>query len=91
VQWPFPEGAFIVTRAEVAADAGGGRFEIDAEQRGDEKTRWLLEVPAGMPRRALIAPGNTAWVVAGHPRFDRALKRLVLTCEAIEERIVDEK
>ena len=30
-----------------------------------------------------------AWVIAGHQRFDRALKRLVLIAEDIEEKYLD--
>jgi hypothetical protein len=91
VKWPFPDGAYVVTRAEVLADLGGGRFEIDAQQRSDEKTSWVLEVPPEVRGRALLGAGRVAWVVAGHPRFDRSMKKLVLTCEDIEERYIDEK
>jgi hypothetical protein len=90
-QWPFPDGAYVATRADVVADLGGGRFEIDAQQRGDEKTTWVLEVPPSVRGRALLAPGKVAWVVAGHARFDKSLKKLVLTCEDVEERYIDEK
>ncbi len=84
VTWKFPVEKFVLTRVTVLSDEGNGRYLIDASQQ----LAWMLEVPPSVKRRELLVPGRIAWVIAGHPRFDAGLKRLVLTAEDIEERYI---
>jgi hypothetical protein len=84
VEWKFPVDKFFLAKVTVLSDEGNGRYLIDASQQ----LAWLLEVPPSVKRRELLVPGRIAWVIAGRPRFDPGLKRLVLTAEDIEERYI---
>jgi hypothetical protein len=86
VRWPYPPEAFVLCHIEIGADLGGGRFEIET----NNKQSWVLEVPPNLPRRELVAPGRMLWVIMGKARFDRGIKKLVLTAEDVEERYVRE-
>lgn len=86
VRWRYPMDGFVLSNIEIGREVEGGRFEIDAGQG----LSWLLEAPAALPRRSVLVPGRRAWVILGHPRFDRDLKKLVLVAEDVEERYVRE-
>lgn len=87
VKWPFPPEEFVVAVVTPLGDLGDGRWKIDADGDVD----WVLEVPATLKNRNLLAPGRPVWVVMGQQRFDKTLRKLVLVAEDIEERYVLEK
>jgi hypothetical protein len=80
VKWKVPADRHAVTYAEVIADLGAGRYEIDAER----ELTWILEVPPGL-RAPKLGPGAAVWAIVGPARFDRSLKKLVLTAVDLEE------
>ena len=84
VKWKFAPEAFVLANLEVGEAAGEGRFLIDAGQG----LSFLLEAPPSLARRELLIPGHSVWAILGHARFDRALGKLVLVAEDLEERYV---
>ena len=83
VQWNYPEDRAVLSFIHVLGDLGGGRFEIAAERRS-----YVLEVPAGLANRQLVQPGKYLWAIMSTPRFDKAIKKLVLRAEDFEEHYV---
>ena len=87
VKWKYPEGAFVLSDLFVGRDLGGGRWDIPVEN----DLSFVVEVPPALPRRDLLVSGHNAWMILGHPRFDRTLHKLVLVVEDVESRYVIEK
>ena len=87
VKWKYPDGAFVLSDLTVGQDLGGGRWDIPVENR----LSFVVEVPPNLPRREIMQTGHNAWMILGHPRFDRALHKLVLVAEDLEARYVIEK
>jgi hypothetical protein len=87
VKWKYPPESFVLSDLTVGKDVGGGHFEISVDQHQS----FLIEVPPRLPRREVIQPGRNAWLIMGHPRFDRTLKKLVLQVEDVESRYITEK
>ena len=87
VKWKYPEGSYVLSDLTVGQDLGGGRWDIPVEN----KLSFVVEVPPGLPRRDVMQTGHNAWMILGHPRFDRTLHKLVLVAEDIESRYVIEK
>ena len=87
VKWKYPAGAYVLSDLTLGRDLGGGRWEIPVEQG----LSFYVEVPPTLPRREVLQPGHNAWLILGHPRFDRTLHKLVLQVEDIEARYVVEK
>ena len=87
VKWKYPEGAFVLSDLTVGQDLGGGRWDIPVEN----KLSFVVEVPPNLPRRDVMQTGHNAWMILGHPRFDRTLRKLVLVAEDLESRYVIEK
>jgi hypothetical protein len=87
VKWKLPTEQPLLINLEVARDLGNGRYEIDE----DQGLSWVLEVPPTLAHRDLLLPGHALWAIMGQPRFDRALKKLVLTAEDLEARYIVEK
>lgn len=83
VQWSYPEDRAVLGYIHVLGDLGQGRFEIAAERRS-----YVLEVPAGVSHRELVQPGKYLWAIMSTPRFDKAIKKLVLRAEDFEEHYV---
>lgn len=88
VKWRFPTERTFLASLQVAQELGEGRYEIPA---GDREVRFVLEVPRSVPRRELLKPEEWVWVIMSNPRFDRGLKKLVLTAVDIERRYLIEK
>jgi hypothetical protein len=86
VKWKYPEGAFLLSNIEIDKDLGGGRYEIDADRH--RNMSWILEVPPSTKNKELLVPGHSVWVILGEPRFDKALKKLVLTVQDLEARYI---
>ncbi|MGZ3406727.1 MAG: hypothetical protein ACXVAN_09825, partial [Polyangia bacterium] len=80
VKWKYPEGSFVLSDLTIGQDLGGGRWDIPVEN----KLSFVVEVPPGVPRREVMQPGHNAWMILGHPRFDRTLHKLVLVAEDLE-------
>ncbi len=87
VKWKYAPEEFMLANVELAADLGDGRWKINA----NNDTDWVMEVPAGLKNRNVLAPGKTVWVILGQQRFDKTLRKLVLVAQDIEERYVVEK
>jgi hypothetical protein len=87
VKWKYPDGAFVLSDLTVGPDLGGGRWEIPVENR----LSFIVEVPPSLPRREILQTGHNAWMILGHPRFDRALGKLVLVVEDLESRYIVDK
>jgi hypothetical protein len=87
VKWKYPEGTFVLSDLTVGQDLGGGHWDIPVEN----KLSFVVEVPPGLPRREIMQSGHNAWMILGHPRFDRTLHKLVLVAEDLESRYVIEK
>jgi hypothetical protein len=87
VKWKYPEGSYVLSDLTVGRDLGGGRWEIPVEN----KLSFVVEVPPNLPRREVMQTGRNAWMILGQPRFDRALKKLVLVAEDLESRYVLDK
>ena len=83
VQWSYPEDRAVLGYIHVLGDLGQGRFEIAAERRS-----YVLEVPPGVSHRELVQPGKYLWAIMSTPRFDKAIKKLVLRAEDFEEHYV---
>jgi len=88
VEWKFPDETFLLASLQVDKDAGNGRWEIGTNNRAES---FLIEVPPSLKHANLLKSGKQLWFVLGHHRFDRALKKLVLVAEDIEERYIHEK
>ena len=87
VKWKFPEAGFVLSNLFVGKDLGGGRWDIPVEN----DLSFVVEVPPGLARRDVMITGHNAWMILGHPRFDRTLHKLVLVAEDLESRYVIEK
>jgi hypothetical protein len=87
VKWKYPEGSFVLSDLTVGQDLGGGHWDIPVEN----KLSFVVEVPPGLPRREVMQTGHNAWMILGHPRFDRTLHKLVLVAEDLEAHYVSEK
>jgi len=87
VKWKFPESGFVLSNLFVGKDLGGGRWDIPVEN----DLSFVVEVPPGLARRDVMITGHNAWMILGHPRFDRTLHKLVLVAEDLESRYVIEK
>ena len=87
VKWKFPEGGFVLSNLFVGKDLGGGRWDIPVEN----DLSFVVEVPPGLPRREVMQTGRNAWMILGHPRFDRTLHKLVLVAEDLESRYILDK
>ena len=87
VKWKYPEGSFVLSDLTIGQDLGGGRWDVPVEN----KLSFVVEVPPSLPRREVMQSGHNAWMILGHPRFDRTLHKLVLVAEDLESRYVIEK
>ncbi len=87
VKWKYPEGSFVLSDLYVGKDLGGGHWDIPVEN----DLSFVVEVPPNLPRREILQTGHNAWMILGHPRFDRTLHKLVLVAEDLESRYVIEK
>ncbi|MBX5481645.1 MAG: hypothetical protein IRZ16_07365 [Myxococcaceae bacterium] len=88
VKWRFRGDTYVLDNIAIAKDLGQGRYLIDVDV-GDGLDA-IVEVPPGLPRRELMVPGTRVWAILGHPRFDKSVRKLVLTVEDLEERYIDE-
>ncbi len=89
VKLRWPADATVVVDAEVDADLGGGRFAMLTEDH--DKPGWILEVPPSLPRQKLLQTGHSLWIIMGHARFDRTLKKLVFVAEDLEGQYLFER
>jgi hypothetical protein len=87
VAWPYPADAFVLASLPLGPSLGGGRWEIPVEN----KESFVVEVPPSLARREALVTGHDVWLILGQARFDRALKKLVLTVADIEPRYVVDK
>jgi hypothetical protein len=87
VKWKYPEGSFVLSDLTIGADLGGGHWDVPVEN----KMSFVVEVPPGLARKEVMQTGRNAWMILGHPRFDRTLHKLVLVAEDLESRYVLEK
>jgi hypothetical protein len=84
VLWPHPPEAFVLASLPLGPSLGGGRWEIPVEN----KESFVVEVPPALARKEALVTGHDVWLILGNARFDRALKKLVLTVADIEPRYV---
>ena len=87
MKWKYPEDAYVLCAMTVGKDLGGGHWEMTV----DNRQSFLIEVPPRLPRRDALVTGHNAWLIMGHARFDRTLKKLVLVVEDIEPHYVTDK
>ena len=87
VKWKYPLGVPILFNLEIGSDLGDNKFRVEIEQG----LFWVLDVPPSVKRPVALQPGQHVWAILGNPRFDKSVKRLVLTAEDLEERYIDEK
>jgi hypothetical protein len=86
VQWKYPPGSFLLSNIEIDKDLGGGRYEIEADH--NRGMSYLIEVPKSVKHQDLLVPGHSVWAILGEPRFDKTLKKLVLTVQDLEARYI---
>lgn len=86
VKWRFPPDAYVLSVVDIEEDLGNGRYLITLTQG----LTAMLEVPPHVQNRHLLVPGQSAWAIMGKARFDRTVKKLVLTVEDLEARYIDE-
>jgi hypothetical protein len=87
VKWKYPPEAFVLSNLTLGKDFGGGRWDIPVEQN----LSFVIEVPPSSRNRDTLVTGHNAWLILGHPRFDKTLKKLVLVVEDIEPHYIVEK
>jgi hypothetical protein len=85
--WKYPPDAYVLSDLTVGRALGGGRWDIPV----DNGLSFVIEVPEALPRSETLVTGRNAWLILGHPRFDRALHKLVLQVEDVEPRYVLER
>ena len=92
VEWHYPEDRNYLhhmlverewTDAPVPPPPGITRYLITAERES-----YVLEVPAGLKNRELLQPGRYVWAIMNKPRFDKALRKLVLAAEDLEAQYI---
>lgn len=86
-RWETPADRLVVALVRVEKDLGDGRYAMLSRYWQDP---FVLEVPAGLPRRELLQPGEFVWIIMGKPRFDRDLQKLVLSAVDLELRYLVE-
>ena len=86
VKWKYPPEEFVLANIEIGEDLGQGRYRIDSQN-----VDWVMEVPPGIKNRHLLVRGRPVWAILGQARFDKALRKLVLVAEDLEERYVIQK
>jgi hypothetical protein len=85
-EWKYPPGSFLLSNIEIDKDLGGGRWEIEADRH--RNMSWILELPPNVKGRELLVPGHSVWAILGEPKFDKTLKKLILTAEDLEARYI---
>lgn len=87
-RWETPADRSVLALVRVDQDLGGGRYAVLSRYWQDP---FILEVPADLPRRELLQPGEFVWIIMGKPRFDRDLQKMVLVAADIELRYLIER
>jgi hypothetical protein len=84
--WPKLPSPYVLLALQIDSAAADGRWLVKVEDPflRDPSHEFLVEVPPGTPRAALLAPNAHVWAILGHPRFDPALRRLVLVAEDLD-------
>lgn len=82
-RWNPPPQRYVLALLKVGKPLGNGRYTMYSHYWQDEL---LLDVPATLPRRELLAPEEFVWVIMGSPRFDSETKKLVLVAADLELR-----
>lgn len=88
VKWRFGEGKYVLCVIDVAEDQGNGRYLIDVDIA--DGVQILVDVPPNVANRKLMVPGQKVWAILGNARFDKTVRKLVLTVEDLEDRYIDE-
>lgn len=88
VKWRFGEGKYVLCVIDIAEDLGNGRYLVDVEVA--DGVQILVDVPANVAKRELMVPGQKVWAILGNARFDKTVRKLVLTAEDLEDRYMDE-
>jgi hypothetical protein len=91
--WPKLPSPYVLLALEIDSAAADGRWLVKVHDPllRDSSHEFLVEVPAGMPHAELLAPEAHVWAILGRPRFDVALRRLVLVAEDFESSYVATK
>jgi hypothetical protein len=84
--WPKLPSPYVLLALEIDSAAGGGRWlvKVHDPMLRDASHEFLVEVPPGTPHTELLEPEAHVWAILGRPRFDPALRRLVLVAEDFE-------
>lgn len=89
VQWTLPPDRLLLVNFELGEPLGDGRWSARwIEHKGDD---WILEVAPDAANRAALVAGQPVWGIVGQPRFDVALKKLILVGVDFESRYVIER
>ena len=86
VKWRYPPDAYVLSVISLGEDLGGGRWQVDVGQ----DLSIVVEVPKSLAHQDLLVPGHKVWAILGNARFDRSLRKLVLTAEDLEAHYIDE-
>lgn len=87
-RWNPPPQRYVLALLKVGKPLGNGRYTMYSHYWQDE---FLLDVPATIPRRELLAPEEFVWVIMGSPRFDSETKKLVLVAADLELRYLKQR
>jgi hypothetical protein len=83
--WPKLPSPYVLLALEIDSATGGRwRVKVHDPLLRDPSHEFLVEVPPGTPHAELLSPSAHVWAILGRPRFDPALRRLVLVAEDFE-------
>jgi hypothetical protein len=87
VKWSLPPERTVLANLRIGEKLEEGLFLVPTD---GHDAAFALEAPPSLRNRELLKPGEWVWVIMEKPRFDRKLRRLVLTAVDIESRYLVE-